>query len=369
MKPGRFIYLSDKDIYDGLSSSKQHATLKFLRAFFEGRGIYVSGKISRNELVEEISMLNLDYYDVQGLLDQLSANNKIEKTRYVDFTASLDISELMDIVGNVEMDRSDKNHETYKSNVMSGSDRAVMDVEYEEIDLSRTRLRQRKPKDAKFEIEKKDSDTWRFRFPDNERSESIISDLKKEISKKTESVIVEKKIDLSSVSNIKLRTQFFIDTLKHIKDMSLEDVTRITVDSRILTEGDESTYEQKEVEEQVRQQVNKAALSGSQLLSSETYEELEKLGFYISRIAWHMIDESSGEKIGFEAFFSDAPVCSKFASSVTGYFPIKGGGHILSSKRLPSNRQHLLSLKLESAAFQSYENILKICSDEFSEPI
>jgi hypothetical protein len=369
IKPGRFLYLSDKDIFDGLCSSKKHVTFRFLKGFFEDRGIFVSEKISREGLISELSMLNLDYYDVQGLLDQLASSNKNEKTRQIDLPVDIDVSDLMDVVSNVEEERSSQNYEGYKSNVITGTDRVAIDVEYEEIDLSRTRLRQRKPKDAKIEIERIDSGVLRLRFPDNEKSESIVDDLKKRIFEKTKTNANEKKIDLYCVSNIKLRTQFFIDLLKSIEYMILDDVIKITVDSRIPVKENNVESEQKEVGEQVRQQVNKAALSGSQLLSSETYEELDRLGFYISRIVWHMIEDSSGEKVGFEAFFSDAPACTKFASAVTGYFPTKGSGHILQSKRLSSSRQHSLAIKLESAAFKSYENIMKLHSGDLSEPL
>jgi hypothetical protein len=107
-----------------------------------------------------------------------------------------------------------------------------------------------------------------------------------------------------------------------MKTTDLDNVTKVSVDSRLDNPNeipdddvDEETYD----EEAIKGFVNKATLTGSSVLSSETYQELNKNNFYIYKLGWQMIEKKSdGNKLESEAYFSDAPEYKKFSCLATG---------------------------------------------------
>jgi len=361
---GRLLFLTDRDIYDGLCSAKQQVTVRVITEFFRDRGIYISERLSREKMIAQVSLLNLDYHEVQSLIDQMSSSGRKDKMRQLDLDVSLDSEALSIIVDRVKESRSSEYHEAYQTTLIPGGDaRMSVNVEYDEIDLSRTRLRQRKRKDASIEVEQVSEGQVRIRFPDNGRSEDIVSDIQKSIDEHTGVRSNKNIISLANVLDVELRTKFFLDVIAGMNGLDLYDVTKVTVDSRIFRagEGDDDSVDEKSEgvdEETVRQMVKKAALSGSNLLSSDLYSELFSLGFYISKMAWHMIEVSTGDKIEFDAFFSDAPTCEKFACQVTGFYSKRGAEHIITRKRLPSNRAANLLRSLEDSAVQSHSRVV-----------
>lgn len=163
-EPGKLLFLNDRDIFDGLMSAKQQITPKMLREFFLEKGIFLSGQVSREKLIHYISVLNLDYHDVQFLVEQLTPPSRKEKVRFVDLECSATKLEMRDFVNEVKNDRTDSYNESYQPQIIGDENRVVVNVEYDEIDLSKTRLRQRRPKEATVELEALDGDKVRIRF-------------------------------------------------------------------------------------------------------------------------------------------------------------------------------------------------------------
>ncbi len=358
--PDNYLFLNDRDIYDGLMSAKQQITPKMLREFFLEKGVFLSGQLSREKLIHYISMLNLDYHDIQFLIEQLTPPSRKEKVRFVDLDCEVSSEEIREYVEEVKEERSDSCRESYQPYVSQGSGRVIVNVEYDEIDLSKTRLRQVKHKDATIEIEPLEDNKVRIRFPDNSRAEDIALSIQKTIKESKNVVSSEKSIDLSGIRSSKHRTQFFINIISHMTLMTLVNVTKVSVDSRILSEDEISIDDEDDGidEEAVKGFVNKAVLSGSSVLSSETYQELTKKDFYIYKLGWQMTENKvDGNKLEFEAFFSDAPECRKFSCHVAGMYTPKNDGFTVSRKKLTPEENRVYFSILERAASNAFDDV------------
>lgn len=368
-EPGKLLFLNDRDIFDGLMSAKQQITPKMLREFFLEKGIFLSEQLSREKLIHYISVLNLDYHDVQFLVEQLTPPSRKEKVRFVDLECSATKLELRDFVNEVKDDRTDSYNESYQPQIIGDQNRVVVNVEYDEIDLSKTRLRQRRHKEATVELEALDGDKVRIRFPDNSRAEDIVSELQKKIRQAKKLTGVEKAIDLSEIYSAEHRTQFFIEIITYMAEMKmrLENVTKVSVDSRFPNGFElEVDEDEDEVDEEaIKGFVNKAVLSGSSVLASETYQELTKKDFYIYKLGWQMIEsKTDGNKVEFEAYFSDAPDCKKFSCHVAGIYTPKNGGFTVSRKKLTSEENKVYFSLLESAASKAFDKVQGSYNDQ-----
>lgn len=363
-EPGKLLFLNDRDIHDGLTSAKQQITTKMLREFFLDKGIFLPGKLSREKLINYISMLNLDYHDVQFLVEQLTPPSRKEKVRFIDLDCEANKAELREIVNGVKESRTDSYSESYQPQIIGDENRVVVNVEYDEIDLSKTRLRQRKHKEATIELEALEDNKVRIRFPDNSRAEDIATALQKSLRESKNVTELATAIDLSEIFSSRHRTEFFIKIISFMKEMTLANVTKVSVESRLpnsyaLTEEDDSEEEAID-EEVVKGIVNKAVLSGSSVLASETYQELTKNNFYIYKLGWQMIErKANGNKLEFEAYFSDAPDCKKFSCQVVGVYRPRNSDFTVSRKRLTVEENKKYFSTLETAASKSFEEIVE----------
>jgi hypothetical protein len=91
---GKLLFLNDRDIHDGLTLAKLQITPKMLRELFLERGIFLSGKSSRETLINYTSLLNLDYHDIQFLAEQLTPPSRKEKVRFIDLDCKASKTEL-----------------------------------------------------------------------------------------------------------------------------------------------------------------------------------------------------------------------------------------------------------------------------------
>lgn len=361
------LYLNDRDIYDGLTSSKKQITEKMLNEFFLERGIFLSGALNRQNLINYISMLNLDHHDIQFLIEQLTPSSRKEKVRFIDLDCEASKSELRDIINSVKSERTDDYDESYQSKLTGDDNSVVVNVEYKEIDLSKTRLRQRKHKESEIELESIDNNKVRIRFPDNSRSEEIAASIQKKLKESKNISSDVKSIDLSNVISPRYRTEFFIKIISNLSDMELYDVTKVKVDSRLAGEQEANDDEEAD-EETIKGFVKNAVLNGSSILSSDIYQELQEKNFYICELGWEMTEKiTGGDKLTFIALFSDAPQCSIFSCSVLGKNTYKKDGFTVTRKKLDAEENKRYFSLLECAASKAYEDVITSYNQEIDE--
>ena len=173
----RRFYATDKEIYDVLASSKQRMTDAALLDMGSKRGIFYSPHESRDVLASNLSMLPFDYDSLAAVLGQSENPNRAEKVTSI--TLKTDIgTEAIKAAVNKFRDTAPSD-EKVTSHAESAT-KYVMQVRYSELDPSKTRLLQRRTREAniRFVVE---NNALTIRMPATPKARSIAAAIKNEL--------------------------------------------------------------------------------------------------------------------------------------------------------------------------------------------
>ena len=365
-------FATDKDIYDLLTSSKKKATKSFLLEVARSRGIFLSHEDDQAEIIDYFSLLPHDYNDLRILLDQTKPGARRERStsHYLSLNANIEI--LRQASNELKNERAVLHGEQYNIQASSESNFRIT-VNYNELDYSRTRLRQKIAKETTIECKISDGNVT-IRRSIGEKPKSIVQSFIDKLNDVQDELVEDYKIELSGISEPHGRTLFFTYLINNLPNFRLEDVSNIKVDQRIETpegenyisdtefiEGDaddttvaeESTVEDETMLGVVRQ----ASFQGNALLSSKEYQTLHRAGFYICKIVWVALEDTlENPKVEFEASFENPPAGTGFNYSVKGLYRKKTGGGYTGTRRSISTVERDKYLRLlEQSAKQAIE--------------
>lgn len=224
----------------------------------------------------------------------------------------------------------------------------AIEVNYQEVDLSRTALRQIDNRNIKIDLTV-NNDNVDIRMPQNQKAKDIITLLQKELSK-IKSVDVEKfEISLEAIPTPALRSQFFQEVMGGLSGYEIDDVTNVEL-NRSTSKGDDE--EEEEIETGF---VKKAVLKGDSVNSSAIFTQLHNKGYYIGRIAWSAKPKNGiGDRILVEAFFKDSENCSDFSYQIKGINNQKGSGYNVTIRAANEVEKKKISLLIEQSAADAY---------------
>ena len=190
-----------------------------------------------------------------------------------------------------------------------GPDKFVVQVNYSELDYGKTRLLQRRNREADIRIVT-EGDVTTIRMQSNERAKAIVASLKERLDSKAKAEIP---IDLIEISDLSAdnRTRFFTLLITELEGHKLFNVTDVKVQSGKKPPSDDSEADEEddatvEATEEMLSVVENVALKGHSLLSSPEYQDLKKKGFYITAITWVATQTSTpNNRVVFEAGFEE----------------------------------------------------------------
>lgn len=355
---------TDKEVFDILMSSKLRITEAVMLELARDRGIFYSPQDSRENIAQSIALLPHGHHDLVLLLEKRDHPGRSEKLTSEILNDTISIDEIKEIV---------KEYQEYSSpeeKILShseGNEKYVMTVHYSDIDYSKTRLAQRKPKEADIEFIIQGDKTL-VRLPANDKARNILSKLKTRLEEKKKKEIKSDLIELSGFNAADTRTSFFTSLINALDGFKLSDVTSLKVESKIGTgysKNDlESEFDDDQDTEQAKQEmlavVKNVALKGGQLLLSQEYNQLKNKGFFISSIIWRSQQELSPyERIECEASFEEPVYGKGFKYNVRSVFHFANGNHNKTPKQpQPAEKQKYLSL-IEDAAHKTI-SVLKL---------
>jgi len=351
-------YATDKEIYDVLMSSKQRITESILLEIAKDRGILYSPLDARETLARSISCLLHDYYDLTYILDQRGQSNRVEKSTSIILKAKLTIDDLREVSD--EYKEHVQSEETIINN-QHGPNKYNLLVKYSELDYSKTRLVQRREKEANIEFIIQD-DQVIVRMPANEKAKEVVNNIKNRLDSIIKTDIPTDKIELTGLQSSLERTEFFTTLISNLPGFSLYDVTSVKVDSGIKEEDyddldiddeydDDQEAEQSEHEKLALAMVKNVALKGKSLLTSAEYQQLKGKGFYITSITWRSKKISTTSPIvEFEANFDEPEVGKGFKYGIHGALHFKKNEYTKHIRPISTDeRQQYLAL-IEGAA-------------------
>lgn len=280
----RFRASTDKDVFDLIMSDKNRFSDANIRAIALGRGLIFSLAMDRENMAKSLSLLPHDFESVVRLVEVREHRSATEKRSYVEFGLQLSREEALRVVENYRIAAAG-NEEVH---VQTRRARDIyVNVSYDEIDYSKTRLIQRQRRDAGIEIVL-DDERAIFRMPATEAARGIVQRMGEEISKLKRVQLNQVEIDLSMLTP-EQRTGFFVAVISSVAGFQLLSVINVKVASRPEDDLDERLDEgnDEEIESlDVASKINNVALSGKNLIQSDVYQDLRKRGFFVTAISW-----------------------------------------------------------------------------------
>lgn len=346
-------FATDKDIFDLLASAKQKLTENVLREIARERGIFYSPNDSRDALADALSLLPFTLNELVELMDRRETSRRNEKTTTVTLDAQIDSDDIKVAIQGYQEEVG----ATEKVNShLKGANEVVLNVEYDEMDYSRTRLIQRQRHDATIQFVQQDGKTV-VRLPASEKSQRIVENLTSRIESRRKAVVPRETIELDADFDADKRNAFFTRLMSELPGYKLKGVTNLRIAPSKRADAD--TDDDEELDEDEREAANREmlvivrsmALNGENLMASEEYQALRKRGFYITAITWRA-DQTSipYDAPHLHAEFSDGEAGTGFKYSVKGVFRFQDGYYTKTARPADdAEREKLLGL-LESTA-------------------
>ncbi|MBI5250743.1 MAG: hypothetical protein HY912_14730 [Desulfomonile tiedjei] len=323
------------------------------------RGIFYSPRDSRETLANNLSLLPQDYHDLNLILDQREHSGRAEKLTSIVLNTQLSIDEIKEVSDDYrEQAPGDEKVITHQD----GTNKYLVTVQYSEIDYSKNRLVQRRPKQAgiEFIIE---GDKTIVRMPANAKAKEIVHNLKERLDGKKKTDIPADLIELTEFTNSEQRTEFFTSLISKLPDFKLDDVTSVKVESNIKeVDENELDLEDDQDAEQAGQEmlalVKNVAFKGQSLLASTEYQQLRAKGFFITSIIWRSKQTISPYFIvEYEAGFEEPDAGRGFKYIVRGAFHFQNREYTKTLRPIsPEHKQQLLSL-IEQTAHRTLAEI------------
>ena len=343
---------TDKEIYDVLMSSKQKINAALILELAKDRGIFYSSKDTRETLVHRLSLLTHDYNDLNIILDQREHAGRSEKVTSITLNVALTIEEIKEVTKEyIAESPSDEKVVSHQK----GSDQYMVNVQYSEVDYSKTRLVQRTPKEAGIEFHVSGDKTV-IRMPSNAKAKEIVENIKSRLDDKKKIDIPTGLIELSEFATAAERTRFFTLLISTIPGFKLDNVTSVKVEPiKKNASEDELELEDDQNKEEAKQEalalIKNVALKGESLLASEEYQSLQKKGFFITSIIWRSRQGSIPYPIvEFEAAFEEPEIGKGFKYSVRGALNFSEGEYTKTLRPVEQEiRQEFLSLIEQTA--------------------
>ncbi|MXN28145.1 hypothetical protein [Delftia sp. CH05] len=347
------LYATDKDLHDLLASAKQRLTEAVLRELASERGIFYSPHDTRDDLVESISILPHTYQEVTELISRRETSRRNEKTTFVALDGEIPLKEIRDVVAEyqAEMGKAEKVDSHYR-----GANAVAMNLEYDEIDYSRTRLIQRTRQDATFTFTHEDGKTI-VRFPATEKAQRVVDNLTDRVEKNRRAPLVRNAIMLDPDFTAHERTTFFTRLMAEMAGHKLNGVTKLRIaPSEPQSDADEPV----ELDEDERAEaernmlavvVRSMGMSGENLMAAPEYQALKKRGFFVTAVTWKGLQTSPPyDKNHLHAEFQDGEKGKDFRLAIKGVYRSQEGGHTKSSRPVTDSERELLTKLIERTA-------------------
>ena len=348
MPDSKLLYCAtDKELYDMLMASKQRITESILLGIARQRGIFCSARDARELLVDYLSVLPYTWNELDTILGHRAAAQRTEKRTSIRLEGAINLDEIKAVCAEYQETPGRGDEQVVMR--QDGTNKYTATVNYSDLDYSKTRLLQRRQKEAEIEFFIKDNETI-IRMPANPKAESVVNILKKSLDTRANTVIQSEAIELSHLSTADARTSFFTMLISSIAGYKLENVTDIKVESGLhqhapvddddAVDDDEDAIEDKVAERAMLSVVENIALRGHGLLSAPEYQQLKEKGFFITNIVWKSRQlDYPYNIIEFAAGFNEPREGTGFKYNVRGMYRFVNGTHNSTLRQIPKDER------------------------------
>lgn len=364
MSKDLLICATDQEIFDILMSARQRLSEAVLFEMAKDRGIIFSSRETRFDMANAIALMGHGYHDVSLMLERREAGGRNEPVTSI---------ELPPMTSDQAKQMAKSFRETAEGfdNIVQkplSSDAIGLEVAYSEIDHSKTRLLQRRKREASVDIEIQPGKTI-IRVPSSEKGLQIADALMAEAAKQLPAAsVVPVRIEVSALVTAQARTEFFIRLMQNMESFSLVDVTRISAtpwsdEKAAEADGDGDSNEGSVAEEvgeaevALLSAVRQVALKGSVLLASPMYQTIRESGFALSAARWISQEAHTNDQYEFEASFENPAEGTGFRYKVRGVRRYDSGAVLKTIRPVPADQLPVLYGYIEASAIAAIEKL------------
>jgi hypothetical protein len=353
-------------------SSKQQFNINSLLELARNRGILLSSADDRIDLADRLSVMTFGCQDVQAIQAAFDTAGRGEKTTSFRLNTELTPADIKQIA---EEYRESVGEEEKVVTHNMGPNGYAVDLEYTEIDFSKTRLRQRQTREAHIEFRIEQGHTI-VTLPATEKARQAAQALRERLVARKQANIGLEEVDFSGITDPKRRTTFFTRLISSLPDFTLSDVMRVNADradrdhtmAAVDEEGEEEEGDE-EASEQMLGIVKAMAFQGQSLLTSPQYQAMHEQGFFITSITWSAKRNVSPYQIvEFEAGFEEPTAGKGFRYNVRGWNTQRSGEYIKNPKPVPPDEKKVFLNMIECVAINVFRDIRRELSEENAPP-
>lgn len=305
-------YFNDKDIADVLSNPRFGDRALFKLA--QSTGIVFNPKEPRSFLIGYLSRMPFDWRRLKEVAKQLERPEKEERRSVTRLQRDLTHDEIEAAINKVKVGRS-ANREEFK--VEKVGNRFIVRGKYIEIDHSRTKALQREEREYVIEIDPTSTQPS-IQYTHTPKAREFVTELVNQL-KPEPNAEIEVPIDLGAIKDPVMRTEFFLKLRKLMPGFRNLDVQDIKVDRRFEepaepdSNGADAEDGDEQSQEETKAMVKSAAFQGHSLLTTELYQKMLDMGYYVYRMQWSSLEtESSGRVMEFDAGFENPIQANSF---------------------------------------------------------
>lgn len=354
MESGKTYYYNDKELYDGLLSSQRRMNTNALRQLALSRGILFSGTLSREDMCDSLATICHDYYSLEEISQRLAVTQR--RTRCsraaLPVESTLTVDQVGDVLRQIKDEYSDDEGSVVTIQKVGDASYSV-NLKYMDVDLSRTSLRQKVPRDAEFVVDV-DAAGLLVRAPSTDKGAELVGKLQEQVSVKTGEDVEQDVIELVGVSDPAERTQFFIDLLDSIPSMPKETVIQVKVASEAL-DGNANPIDVEDIADGYAG-ILRAQLDGGNILMTDEYRRLKDSGFFIAVVRWYAKDSVTDHIVEFVAGFKDQENSQGFYYDAASIKLKRDGGHSQARSLRDADRTYYLK-RIEEGASESFNSL------------
>src|SRR5579862_8476466 len=299
-------YLDDKDLSDLFES--QSVAPRFLLRMARRRGLFLSEKASRDDLVRAICMAPVSWDEINAIAEAINTEDREGNRMTKRLSGSLELEAVPAALERVKAWLESKGDVPTLTRTSDSSFK--LECRFVEIQLQRARPLQRVERQVVVDVEIVRGRVD-LRYSEHDRAREIVRKLSEEIPNKADETKSERSVTLWSVREAQTRIRFFTELINGVEGFLLSGVSDLHLDRRFpevdcadasngVPEG--RGRRRKELEGLVKH----AVLYGDSLLKSDFYLELKASGYYIGSVKWTAVERGVGRRqVEFFAGFKD----------------------------------------------------------------
>ena len=341
-------------------SSKQQFNAGSLLELARGRGILLSSADDRAALADRLSAMIFGCEGIQAIQAAFETAGRGEKTTSFRLNTALTPDDVKQIA---EEYRESAGEEEKVVTHSVGPNGYAVDLEYTEIDFSKTRLRQRQTREAHIEF-RIEGDHTIVTLPATEKARQAAQALRERLFARKQVDIGLEQVDFSAITDPEARTAFFTKLIGSLPDFTLTDVMRVNADradkfhTAVIDEDGEEEESDEEASEQMLGIVKAMAFQGQSLLTSPQYQAMHGQGFFITSITWSAKRNVSPYQIvEFEAGFEESALGRGFRYNVRGWNTQRSGDYTKNVKPVPPEEKKKFLNVVERVAIDVFREI------------